>query len=160
MILYLQIPQDLQAYFSSARNARHLGTWTGVFAASVRCSGLEPSLWVRVVSLESLVCSRQNPSFPARRIAWPRQGTRRPEGARRSAENCSVLCAFVLVRPLCVLGVSPSLFHAARPGPVGHNSCYRKAARETARLARFLAVLRIFFILEKRAFEGIGPVGL
>jgi hypothetical protein len=45
MILYLQIPQDLQAYFSSARIARRFGSWIGALAASVRCLGLEPYLY-------------------------------------------------------------------------------------------------------------------
>src|SRR5713101_2329333 len=153
MILYLQIPQDLQACFSSARIARHLGSWTGVFAASVRCSGLEPSVWVRVVSPESPVRSRQNPAFPARRIAWPKPGTRRPEGARRSAENCSVLCGFVLGAPsLCAPCFAFALSCREAPAPLD-------TIHVTARLQEKLRVLRIFlpflrvFLAARRAFK-------
>ena len=148
MILYLQIPQDLQACFSSARIARHLGSWTGVFAASVRCSGLEPSVWVRAVSLESPVCSRQNLAFPARRIAWPRPGTRRPEGARRSAENCSVLCAFVLGAPsLCASCFTFPLSCREAPAPLD-------TIHVTARLQEKLRVLRVFSRVLRIFFAG------
>src|SRR5713101_2457422 len=145
MILYLQIPQDLQACFSSARIARHLGSWTGVFAASVRCSGLEPSVWVRVVSPESPVRSRQNPAFPARRIAWPKPGTRRPEGARRSSGNCSVLCAFVLGAPsLCSVFRLCSCMPRG-PAPLDTIHVTVRLQEKLRFLRLFLVVLRIFF---------------
>ena len=161
MILYLQIPQDLQSYFSSARIARRLGSWAGVFAVSVRCLGLEPSVWVRAVSLESLVCSRQNPVSPARRTAWPMPGTQRPEGARRSAKNCSVVCAFVLGAPsLCAPCFAFALACREAPAPLDTIHVTARVQEKLRVLRVFLRVLRIFFILEKRAFEGIGPVEL
>jgi len=124
----------------------------GVLAASVRCSGLEPSVWVRAVSLESPVCSRQNLAFPARRIAWPRRGARRPEGARRSAENCS----------LCIRFGAPSLRArcfaftlSCREAPAPLDTIHVTARlQEKLRVLRvFFAVLRIFLVA-RRAFEG------
>src|SRR5713101_4455418 len=150
MILYLQIPQDLQACFSSARIARHLGSWTGVFAASVRCSGLEPSVWVRVVSPESPVRSRQNPAFPARRIAWPKPGTRRPEGARRSAENCS-LCIRFGARSLRARCFAFTLACRKAPVPLGTIHVTARVQEKLRVLRVFLIVLRVFLVA-RRAF--------